>query len=49
MLKERGLYTYNNGHIFFTNPPLTVTEEQLKEGFAHIDHALKVADSYVTQ
>ena len=27
-------------HTFFTNPPLCVTEEQLREGFAMIDRAL---------
>ena len=27
-----------------TNPPLTITEEQLAEGFAIIDGALDIAD-----
>jgi taurine--2-oxoglutarate transaminase len=27
-------------HTFFTNPPLCVTEAELREGFAMIDRAL---------
>jgi hypothetical protein len=30
-----------------TNPPLTITEEQLAEGFAIIDGALDIADQAV--
>ena len=40
LLREEGLYTFVRWHTFFTNPPLCVTEEQLKEGFAMIDRAL---------
>jgi taurine--2-oxoglutarate transaminase len=47
-LKEHGIFHYNNGHIFFTNPPLTINEAQIKETFAVIDEALKIADSYTT-
>jgi taurine--2-oxoglutarate transaminase len=34
-------------NYFFTNPPLTITEEQLREGFEIIDRALSVADCAV--
>ena len=40
LLREEGLYTFVRWHTFFTNPPLCVTEEQLREGFAMIDRAL---------
>jgi taurine--2-oxoglutarate transaminase len=40
LLREEGLYTFVRWHTFFTNPPLCVTEDQLKEGFAMIDRAL---------
>jgi taurine--2-oxoglutarate transaminase len=37
--------THRNG--VFTNPPLCITEEQLREGFAILDSALEVTDSAV--
>ena len=39
-LREEGLYTFVRWHTFFTNPPLCVTEEELREGFGMIDRAL---------
>ncbi len=46
LLREEGLYTFVRWHTFFTNPPLCVTEDQLKEGFAMIDRALtRLAES----
>ena len=39
-LREEGLYTFVRWHTFFTNPPLCITEAELKEGFAMIDRAL---------
>ncbi len=38
--REEGLYTFVRWHSFFTNPPLCITEEQLRDGFAIIDKAL---------
>jgi taurine---2-oxoglutarate transaminase len=38
--REEGLYTFVRWHTFFTNPPLCITEEQLRDGFAIIDRAL---------
>jgi taurine--2-oxoglutarate transaminase len=40
LLREEGLYTFVRWHTFFTNPPLCITEAQLREGFAMIDRAL---------
>jgi taurine--2-oxoglutarate transaminase len=40
LLREEGLYTFVRWHTFFTNPPLCITEAQLKEGFEMIDRAL---------
>ena len=39
-LREEGLYTFVRWHTFFTNPPLCITEEQLRDGFSIIDRAL---------
>jgi len=39
--RQEGLYTFVRWNTFFTNPPLCVTEEQLREGFAIIDRALE--------
>jgi taurine--2-oxoglutarate transaminase len=43
-LREAGLYTMIINNSIHTNPPLCITEEQLGEGFAIIDQALKTAD-----
>jgi len=42
--RQEGLYTFVRWNTFFTNPPLCVTEEQLREGFAIIDRALEATD-----
>jgi taurine--2-oxoglutarate transaminase len=46
-LREHGLYTMLRWNGIHTNPPLTITEEQLAEGFAIIDGALSIADQSV--
>jgi taurine---2-oxoglutarate transaminase len=46
-LKDNGLYTFVRWNSIMTNPPLTITEEQLAEGFAIIDAALDIADQAV--
>jgi len=38
--REEGLYTFVRWNTFFTNPPLTITEEELRHGFDIIDRAL---------
>jgi taurine--2-oxoglutarate transaminase len=43
--REEGLYTFTRWHTFFTNPPLCITEGDLREGFAMIDRALTRLES----
>jgi taurine---2-oxoglutarate transaminase len=45
--REDGLYTFVRWNYFFTNPPLTITEAELQEGFAIIDRALIITDKAV--
>ena len=45
--RQEGLYTVVRWNYFFTNPPLCITEEQLREGFAIIDRALEITDRAV--
>jgi taurine--2-oxoglutarate transaminase len=40
LFREEGLYTFTRWHTFFTNPPLCITETELREGFDFIDRAL---------
>jgi taurine--2-oxoglutarate transaminase len=46
--RENGLYTFAPNNSIHTNPPLSITEEQLAEGFDVIDRALDIADQAVT-
>jgi taurine--2-oxoglutarate transaminase len=46
-LREEGLFTMTHWNAFFTNPPLSITEEQLREAFAIIDRALEMTDAAV--
>jgi taurine--2-oxoglutarate transaminase len=34
-------------NTFFTNPPLTISEEEMAEGFDIIDRALEITDAAV--
>src|SRR5437762_7803484 len=45
--REEGLYTFVRWNTFFTNPPLCITEVQLRDAFAIIDRALEVTDRAV--
>ena len=45
--REDGLYTFVRWNTFFTNPPLTITEEEMAEGFEIIDRALEITDAAV--
>jgi len=47
-LRENGMYAFVNWNNLFTNPPLCITEEQLRESFAIIDRALEITDAAVT-
>lgn len=46
-LKDRGLYTFTHWNSFFTNPPLCITESELKAGFEIINEALAITDQAV--
>jgi taurine---2-oxoglutarate transaminase len=45
--RDEGLYTIVRWNYFFTNPPLIITEDELREGFEIIDRALMIADKAV--
>jgi len=40
VFREEGLYTFVRMNYFFTNPPLVITEDELRHGFDIIDRAL---------
>lgn len=46
-LRENGLFTFVRWNTFFINPPLCITEQQLREGLAIIDRALELVDAAV--
>ena len=43
--REHGLYTFVRWNYFFTNPPLSISDAELREGFAIIDRALALTDA----
>ena len=45
--RQEGLYTFVRWNTFFTNPPLCITEAQLREAFDIIDRGLEVTDRAV--
>jgi taurine---2-oxoglutarate transaminase len=45
--RENGLYTFVRWNTFFTNPPLCINQEQLREAFGIIDRGLEIADKVV--
>jgi taurine--2-oxoglutarate transaminase len=45
--RQEGLYTFVRWNYFFTNPPLSITEAELDEGFAIVDRALTITDKAV--
>jgi taurine--2-oxoglutarate transaminase len=46
-LKENGMYAFINWNNLFTNPPLCITEAQLREAFELIDRGLEITDAAV--
>jgi taurine--2-oxoglutarate transaminase len=46
--REQGLYTLVRWNTFYTNPPLCITEPQLREAFAIIDQGLGITDRAVS-
>src|SRR3990172_4454006 len=47
--KHKGLYIFTYSNTFFTNPPLCITETQLKEAFEIINEGLAIADGAVVE
>jgi taurine--2-oxoglutarate transaminase len=45
--RQEGLYTMVRWNTFYTNPPLTITEAQLREAFAILDRGLEITDRAV--
>jgi taurine--2-oxoglutarate transaminase len=45
--REQGLYTFVRWNTFFTNPPLCINEQQLREAFGIIDKGLEITDKAV--
>jgi taurine--2-oxoglutarate transaminase len=45
--RQEGLYTMVRWNCFYANPPLTITEAQLREAFAIIDRGLALTDKAV--
>ena len=43
--KQEGLFTFVRWASFTCNPPLCITEQQLRDGFAIIDRGLDITDS----
>jgi taurine--2-oxoglutarate transaminase len=46
--REQGMYAFLNWNNLFTNPPLCITETQLREAFEIIDRGLEITDAGVT-
>ena len=46
--RDHGLYTFVRWNTFFTNPPLCVTEAELREAFGIIDAGLAITDRAVS-
>ena len=45
--RKEGLYTFVRWNTFFCNPPLCISEDQLREAFAIIDRGLALTDKAV--
>jgi len=45
--RQEGLYTFVRWNYFFANPPLCITEAELKDAFAIIDRGLEITDRAV--
>lgn len=45
--RQEGLYTFVRWNTFFTNPPLCISEAEMREAFAIIDKGLEITDRAV--
>ncbi len=48
-LQDHGVYAFQWKNFLHTNPPLCVTEKELKEVFGILDNALFITDEAVTK
>jgi taurine--2-oxoglutarate transaminase len=46
--RQEGLYTFVRWNTFFTNPPLCITEAEMRAAFAIIDKGLEITDRAVS-
>ena len=46
--KQRGLWPFTHFNRLHVVPPLTTTDDEMREGLAIIDEALAVADAHAT-
>jgi taurine--2-oxoglutarate transaminase len=46
--RQEGLYTFVRWNTFFANPPLCITEAEMREAFAIIDQGLEITDRAVS-
>src|SRR5918992_3366625 len=46
--RQEGLYTFVRWNTFFANPPLSITETEMREAFGIIDRALEITDRVVS-
>ena len=46
--REEGLYTFVRWNTFFTNPPLCITEQEMREAFDVIDKGLEITDKAIS-
>jgi taurine--2-oxoglutarate transaminase len=46
--RQEGLYTFVRSNTFFTNPPLCIKEDEMREAFAIIDKALEATDRAIS-
>jgi taurine--2-oxoglutarate transaminase len=46
--RDEGLFTFVRWNYFFTNPPLCITESELRDAFAILDRGLSVMDRAVS-
>ncbi len=44
--RQEGLYTLVRWNGFFTNPPLSINEQELRDGFAIVDRGLELTDRH---
>ena len=46
--RDEGLFTFVRWNYFFTNPPLCISESELREAFSIIDRGLSITDKAVS-